>query len=146
MNEWIRKPLNNFAVFSNGKSRPFNIDFGIIPIYGGNGIFGFTNLSNSDGETIVIGRVGAYCGSVYYDSRNIWVSDNAIICKSRNEVHTKFLYYFLNNLKLNSFAEGSSHPLLTQTLLNSIEVTFPKTYEYQKAIAGVLSTLSLIHI
>ena len=40
-------------------------------------ILGYTNESNYP-NCIAIGRVGAYCGSVYYESDDCWISDNAI--------------------------------------------------------------------
>ena len=42
---------------------------------------------------------------------------------------------------LNQVAEGSSHPLITQTLLNSLDVYITDSYIEQCAIAGVLSSL-----
>jgi len=112
--------LGDVIKFGNGEARP-NSD-GNYPIYGGNGILGYTSETNYNGETIIIGRVGAYCGSVYYENKPIWISDNALAAKSKNFNDTKYLYYFLLNLQLNLFAEGSSHPLVTQTLLHSIDI------------------------
>jgi len=100
----------------------------------------YTNQNNYEGETVIVGRVGAYCGSVYYTNESIWVSDNALAAKPKNGNDTKFLYYFLQYLNLNSYAEGSTHPLVTQRLLNSIDVVIPPLDE-QKRIAGVLSSL-----
>ncbi len=139
MSEWKEYKLGEVAEFRNGKARPN--EEGSVPIYGGNGILGYTNQHNSEGEVVVIGRVGAYCGSVYFENRPIWVSDNALFSLPRNSNDTRFLSYFVRNLDLNSFAEGSSHPLLTQTLLNSIDVLFPADANEQRAIASVLSSL-----
>jgi type I restriction enzyme S subunit len=44
-------------------------------------------------------------------------------------------------MDLNQFAGGSSHPLVTQTLLNSLEVIICNDETEQKAIAAVLSSL-----
>lgn len=139
MSEWVYCTLSDVLKFGNGKSRPKEI--GKIPVYGGNGILEYTNQSNYVDETIIVGRVGAYCGATYYENRAIWISDNALSAKALNQNNTKFLYYFLKNLDLNQFAQGSSHPLLTQTLLNSIEVTLPNNVDEQKAIASILSSL-----
>ncbi|MBF0118143.1 MAG: restriction endonuclease subunit S [Desulfobacterales bacterium] len=139
MSEWKECKLGDFISFGNGKSRPQND--GIIPIYGGNGILGYCNQYNYQDETIIIGRVGAYCGSVFYENKPIWVSDNALSAKPKERNNTKFLFYFLKNLELNQFAEGSSHPLVTQTLLNSIDVEIPGKVTEQQAIASVLSSL-----
>ena len=139
MSEWKKGKLGEVLNFGNGKTRPKSE--GEFPIYGGNGILGYSYQTNYEGETIVIGRVGAYCGSVYYENRPIWVSDNALSAKPKGNNNAKFLFYFLKNLGLNQFAEGSSHPLVTQTLLNSIDVEISRNKDEQKAIASVLSSL-----
>jgi type I restriction enzyme S subunit len=139
MSEWQECKLGDVVRFGNGKSRP-TIE-GIYPIYGGNGILGYTAETNYDGETVVIGRVGAYCGATYYENKPIWVSDNALSAKPKNGNDAKFVYFFLKNMDLNQHAQGSSHPLVTQTLLNSIDVEIPTDYKVQKAIANILSSL-----
>ena len=139
MSEWKEYKLGDILSFGNGKIRPKNA--GIIPVFGGNGILDYANSSNYTDKTIVIGRVGAYCGSIFYCDGQIWVSDNALAAKPKAGHDIKFLYYFLKNLNLNSFAEGSSHPLITQTLLNSIEVFTTDNLAEQKCIATLLSSL-----
>ena len=138
---WKECRLGDVAEFKNGKSRPSEIVNGTIPIYGGNGILGYTDTFNYQGETVIVGRVGAYCGSVFFENKPIWVSDNALYTIPKNETDAKFLYYLLKNMGLNSQAEGSSHPLLTQTLLNSLDVFVTDSLPEQRAIAGVLSSL-----
>ncbi len=139
MSEWREVRLGDLLTFGNGKRKPSTE--GDIPIYGGNGILGFTSDSNYQNETIIIGRVGAYCGSVYYETQPIWVSDNALSAKPKNDYNLKFLYYFLRQIDLNQYAGGSSHPLVTQTLLNSLEFDVCTNPDIQKAIAEVLSSL-----
>lgn len=115
------------------------IEYGDIPIYGGNGILGYTNKSNND-SCVVIGRVGAYCGSVYYEANKCWISDNAIAANEKNNADIKFIYYLLKTLNLNQRHIGTSQPLLTQEILNNIECFLPDL-ETQKKIAKVLSAL-----
>jgi len=124
---WVSGKLDDIAVFSNGRSRHNEVDNGEIPIYGGNGILGFTNQSNYEGLSIIIGRVGAYCGSLYLENKPIWLSDNALLARGKRENFTFYLFYLLKSLELNSMAEGSSHPLLTQTLLKSIDICIPSS-------------------
>jgi len=139
MSEWKNTKLEEVLTFGNGKVKPKNN--GAIPIYGGNGILGFGNKSNYDGETIIIGRVGAYCGSVYYENKPIWVSDNALSAKPKGKNNAKFLYYFLKQIDLNQWAGGSSHPLVTQTLLNSLEFSICINPNTQASTASILSSL-----
>lgn len=138
MSDWKEYKLGEVVTWGNGKERPK--DKGTIPVYGGNGVLDYTNRGNYAGETVIVGRVGAYCGSVFYTNQPIWVSDNALAAKPQNGNDAKFLYYFLRHLNLNGYAEGSTHPLVTQRLLNSIDVVIPSLDE-QKQIAGVLSSL-----
>jgi type I restriction enzyme S subunit len=66
MSEWKTYQLGDLIDLKSGKSRPKEI--GEYPVYGGNGILDYTNQFNVSDETIIIGRVGAYCGSVYFES------------------------------------------------------------------------------
>lgn len=141
MSEWKECKLGDVAEFKNGKSRPNEIANAFIPIYGGNGILGYTDKFNCQSQTVVIGRVGAYCGSVFFENKQIWVSDNALYALPKDNIDVKFLYYLLKNMDLNTYAEGSSHPLLTQTLLNSLVVFVPESISEHNAIATILSCL-----
>jgi type I restriction enzyme S subunit len=138
MSEWKEYRLDECTEIKNGKSRPKNI--GIVPVYGGNGIFDYCNNSNVSGQTIIIGRVGAYCGSVYFENNEIWVSDNALFAKSKPGFDSKYLYYLLTHDNLNQYAGGSSHPLLTQSRLNELKYSIPN-FRTQTAIAEILSSL-----
>ena len=75
---------------------------------------------NSDEDTIIIGRVGSYCGSVYFSRNKCWITDNAIIGKAKVEASSQYLYYLLKKLDLNDRRSGSGQPLLNQGILNSI--------------------------
>ena len=129
--------LSNYALFSNGKRRPN--DEGEYPVYGGNGILGYANDYNME-NGIIIGRVGAYCGSVYLEKGKCWVSDNAIKAEKRDGSNLVYLYYFLKGLHLNARRIGTSQPLLTQGILNNIEVEIPNL-ENQTRIAEILQVI-----
>lgn len=139
MSGTLKCKLGDVIKFGNGKARP--VGDGTIPVYGGNGILGHSNDSNYSDETIVIGRVGAYCGATYYEDRPIWVSDNALAAIPKNNNDIKYLFYFLKNLDLNQHAQGSSHPLVTQSLLNSIDAEIIVDPGEQTAIASTLASL-----
>ena len=130
--------LDEVVDFYNGKKRP-DLE-GKVPVYGGNGILDYCNNSNSDGESIIIGRVGAYCGNVNYTNEKCWISDNAILIKSKKDFDSKFLYYNLVYKDLHNLRTGSSQPLLTQNTLKKVKINCPPLSE-QKAIAHILSTL-----
>ncbi len=137
-NGWTETTLGEMIDISSGKSRPRNK--GEFPVYGGNGILDYANDFNYKDETVIIGRVGAYCGCVYFEKNKFWLSDNALGVKANEKSDIRFLYYFLVKQNLNKKAIGGAQPLLTQGILNGMEVAFPPLLE-QRAIATVLSSL-----
>ena len=110
------------------------------PVYGGNGVIGFCDEVNSSPGTIIIGRVGSYCGSVHFSDSSCWVTDNAIRAKAVNGNDPRFLFYMLQTLHLNNYRVGSGQPLLNQTILSQIPTTIPDPSE-QRRIAHILGTL-----
>lgn len=129
--------LSEYANFSNGKKKPSSE--GAFPVYGGNGVLGYADDFNME-NGIIIGRVGVYCGSVYLEEGKCWVSDNAIKAENTEKSDLGFLYYLLRGLRLNEHQIGTSQPLLTQGILNSIEVEVPDIIT-QRKIAKVLSAI-----
>ena len=109
--------LKDFMVFGNGRARPAT--YGDIPVYGGNGIVAFTDKYNAENISI-IGRVGAYCGSVYIEKKQCWISDNAIVAKSIIDDNEYFDYCLLKKLNLYNYHIGTGQQLLTQGVLNAI--------------------------
>ena len=138
MNDWKETTLGEVVKIKNGKSRPENGS--AYPVYGGNGILGYADDFNVEDETVVVGRVGAYCGSVFLEKNKFWLSDNALGIESNKNSDIRFLYYLLKNLDLNKKAIGGAQPLLTQGILNQIGILLP-LLEEQKEIAGVLGSL-----
>jgi len=134
---WIETSLGEVIDIYSGKTRPKQQ--GDYPVYGGNGILNYGDKFNQEGETIIVGRVGAYCGNVFYENKPFWLSDNALGVKAKETSQEKFLYYKLVSMKLNNHAIGGAQPLLTQTLLKGLEINLPPLSE-QKAIAGMLSS------
>ncbi|TBR43903.1 restriction endonuclease subunit S [Marinomonas agarivorans] len=137
--DWKTLTLNEIVDFGNGKARPKTE--GNTPIYGGNGILGYSGDSNYQDETIIIGRVGAYCGATYFENNPIWVSDNALSAKSKEGFIAKYSYYVLKSKNLNQYAQGSSHPLLTQGLLNKLEAYVTTNLEVQEKIVSIIGEI-----
>ncbi len=129
-------PLGNVLIFRNGKSiKPGGA--GEFPIYGSNGVIGGSDEYTEE-NGVILGRVGAYCGSVAYQRGKFWASDNTIVVypKSQDQdVH--FLSYLLRHLNLNHWAGGAAQPLLTQTVLKKITAPIPHLH-IQRKISAIL--------
>ena len=119
---WRMGTLGNLAEIKNGKA--IVPSGGDIPVYGGNGIIGYTSRSNAE-DVVVIGRVGINCGSLYLHQSKCYVNDNAMIAIPKNG-NTIFLYRTMKEMDLNSQSEGSGQPLLTQSIIYKQECLIPK--------------------
>lgn len=138
MSEIVTKSLDKIIDFKNGKIAPK--ETGSIPVYGGNGILGFANEFNYE-NVLIIGRVGAYCGSVHIEKGKCWVSDNAIAGISKIPTDIDYNYYLLKSISLNKKQIGSSQPLLTQGILNSIDLEIHDDTLIRQQIGNFLSSL-----
>ena len=132
--------LGDVVTIQSGKSRPSSS--GEYPVYGGNGISNYADDYNISEPTVIVGRVGAYCGSVYIERNNFWLSDNALGLTAREGTDLKYLYYLLKHQDLNKRSVGGAQPLLTQGILNNISVTLPDVGT-QKEIAKILGDLDI---
>lgn len=138
--EFQSTKLESLITFANGRSSPDRFDDGAFPVYGSNGLIGRANEANSPTKSIVIGRVGSYCGSVHFSSSACWVTDNAIRATAKGGNDPSFLYYLLKHLDLNNWSSGSGQPLINQSTLNSIEVSVPPAND-QKLIGSFVASL-----
>lgn len=143
--EWEIFELRDLFKLSSGKKRPtvikeYKNEQYNIPVMGGNGIVGYSNINIIDGENIIIGRVGEYCGNVFYSNSKAYVTDNALVVMEwRKQTIIKFLSYLLTSIKLGRFRNKGGQPLISQNLIYPIKVALP-TLSEQKKIAKILST------
>ncbi len=131
--------LGDFLNFKNGKKSPERADNASFPVFGSNGLIGRAESTNCPENTIVIGRVGSYCGSVHFSKEKCWVSDNAISCSSKSAGEEHFWFYVLTKLNLNQFSSGSGQPLLNQATLNAVECEVPNNASIRALIGNVLN-------
>lgn len=134
---WALKPFGDIASLKNGKSIKPGLS-GEFPVYGANGIIGGANEWVYE-SSLILGRVGAYCGAVELCEGRFWPSDNTIVVQAvEDSVTLKFLYYLLKHADLNRYAGGAAQPLLTQSRLKPIEFLLPPL-AVQSQIAAILS-------
>lgn len=132
--------LEHVLNFANGRTSPEREDAARVPVFGSNGLIGRARETNSPPNTIVIGRVGSYCGSVHFSRDACWVTDNAIRATAKGENDPSFLYYLLKHLNLNTWRSGSGQPLINQATLNAIEAQVPPP-SVQRVISGLVGSL-----
>lgn len=132
---YTEMPLGNLLDFLNGKEVEFD-EAGDFPVYGSNGVIGLSKKNNYE-DAIILGRVGAYCGSVARCRGKFWSSDNTIVAYPKDGCDKDFAYFLLLNTPLNQFAGGAAQPLITHKILKPILVPVPDLAR-QKKIANIL--------
>ena len=137
--EWEVKRLGEICTyFKSGKSittSNLNND-GCYPVYGGNGLRGFSCDYTHDGTYILIGRQGALCGNINYVEGKNYISEHAIAVQSRENM--LWLKYKLEYWNLNRYSESSAQPGLSVEKLVRYKLTIPPLAEQEK-IAKILS-------
>lgn len=115
-------------------------DVGKFPVYGGNGLRGYTAQSNFFGECAIIGRQGAFCGNVRYFSGEAYMTEHAIVVCANKDNNTRYLAYLLGIMKLGRLSGQSAQPGLSVKTLAQQDVDMPPL-EQQRKVAKILATI-----
>ena len=127
---------------SSGKGIPANqvFDSGEYPVYGGNGLRGYTSHSNFEGECAIIGRQGAFCGNVRFFSGKAYMTEHAVVVCANEYNNTRYLAYLLSTMNLGRLSWQSAQPGLSVKTLAKQELELP-TLETQNKIVSILASL-----
>ena len=115
-------------------------DVGKFPVYGGNGLRGYTAQSNFFGECAIIGRQGAFCGNVRYFSGEAYMTEHAIVVCANKDNNTRYLAYLLGIMKLGRLSGQSAQPGLSVKTLAQQDVDMPPL-EQQRKVTKILATI-----
>lgn len=113
---------------------------GDFPVYGGNGLRGYTDKSNFNGECAIIGRQGAFCGNVRFFSGEAYMTEHAVVVCANDDNDTRYLSYLLSSMQLGRLSGQSAQPGLSVKVLSQQEVDLPPI-EQQKRVTSVLATI-----
>ncbi len=141
--EWLTHTLEEISdTFKSGDSITSKeiFDNGEFPVYGGNGLRGYTNTFTHDGFYVLIGRQGALCGNINRVKGKTYISEHAIAVRANNFADTEWLAQKLDDMKLNRLSESSAQPGLAVGKLLKLKLHFPTLPEQQK-IASFLSAI-----
>lgn len=110
---------------------------GLYPVYGGNGLRGYTDSYTHNGDYILIGRQGALCGNINFIRGKAYISEHAIAVQPNESNSIEFLRYKLDFWNLNRFSESSAQPGLSVEKLVRYKLAVPPMEE-QRKIAEIL--------
>lgn len=138
-----RQKVGDIARFTSGKGiRVSDLpkkpsDSNPVPVFGGNGISGYTDsvMDGTAEPTVVIGRVGQFCGVTSMTPGPCWITDNALYpAKMSLDIHPVFLAICLRASNLNRSKLGEYLPLITQGVVHNIEIPVPPLSDQTAAI------------
>ncbi|ENB4354373.1 restriction endonuclease subunit S [Vibrio cholerae] len=140
---WRELRLSDVIKVKSGDSlSKSKMEDGEFPVFGGNGVSGYHSTYNTDETKIVIGRVGEYCGAVHKTPQYSWITDNALyIHEKKVDINDEYLFFLLDYLALNKYANRNAQPLVSGKTLEQIACTLPSCLIEQQKIAEVLSTV-----
>ena len=125
---WEEKRIKDVSLLQSGNGiTSDNIDeIGLYPVYGGNGLRGYTNTYTNEGNYVLIGRQGALCGNINYAKGKFYASEHAVVvypyCKDESTI---WLGETLRAANLNRLSASAAQPGLAVSAINFVKIPFP---------------------
>ena len=83
---------------------------GKYPVYGGNGLRGYTTEFTHDGTYALIGRQGALCGNVHTAQGKFWASEHAVVASLHSANNMEWFVALLEAMNLNQYSISAAQP------------------------------------
>lgn len=136
--EWVR--LGEIFLLQSGKNiKAENIhheqtESYTYPCYGGNGIRGFVDFFNSEGDFPIIGRQGALCGNINRARGKFYATEHAVLTATFANTDVSWACYFLKALNLNQYATATAQPGLAVSKINYVLIPLPPLAEQHRIV------------
>ena len=146
---WSTGKLADIASLKGGKmlDKTSFSDSGANPVFGGAGVMGFSDLSNSEGFVITVGRVGAYCGQYFWHQGRAWVNNNASLVSPINPDDSCWLFLWLKNVNMDLIKKGAAQPFVSNGDISDLKIVLPPGFvvdKFVQFVEPIFQKLSLI--
>lgn len=119
----------NISASKISKNRSQEASF---PCFGGNGVRGYVERYNHDGEFPIIGRQGALCGNVNWASGKFYATEHAVVVECSSIISKRWAYRILFSMNLNQYATATAQPGLSVAVINQVPIALPPAQEQQR--------------
>ena len=116
---------------------------GEYPVYGGNGIRGYTSNYTHDGKFVLIGRQGALCGNIHVACGQFWASEHAVVATLNPDFVLEWFSAILGVMNLNQYSIAAAQPGLAVERVMNLWLPVPPSQE-QAAIVRYLDKTAAI--
>ena len=136
---WEVKRLKNICNMQagNGITAESIEPSGEYPVFGGNGLRGYTFQYTHEGNFILIGRQGALCGNVFIAKGRFWASEHAVITTLDSPHIIGWFAAALTAMNLNQYSVSAAQPGLSVERVVTLLIPLPPLDE-QRVIAAFL--------
>ncbi|WP_223848048.1 restriction endonuclease subunit S [Bifidobacterium reuteri] len=111
---------------------------GDFPVYGGGAIRGRANQCNVQGQTVIVSRQGATCGTTRFIGGNAWITEHALIAYFLDAMYNKrYFAYVLHAMNLGNLSMTAAQPGISASIVQNQHTPVPNHIE-QQAIADYL--------
>ena len=114
------------------------------PCFGGNGLRGYVNDFNRQGNYPIIGRQGALCGNINLAQGNFYATEHAVTVERYCNVDLMWVFYALIYLNLNQYATATAQPGLSVNVINEIPIAVPPLNEQLRISKQITTWFSII--
>lgn len=111
---------------------------------GGNGLRGFTNIFNTEGDFAIVGRQGALCGCLNIESGKFYATEHAVVVNSYGIISSLFIYHFFTALNLNQYATATAQPGLAVSNIMEVFIPLPPLSEQQLIVSKIQELLPFV--
>lgn len=126
----------NISASKISKNRSQEASF---PCFGGNGVRGYVERYNHDGEFPIIGRQGALCGNVNWASGKFYATEHAVVVECSSIISKRWAYRILFSMNLNQYATATAQPGLSVAVINQVPIALPPAQEQQRIVNRIES-------
>jgi type I restriction enzyme S subunit len=114
-----------------------------VPVWGANGILGYTQTATYEEAQPLVTCRGNGCGLIQWSGGRAHISNNAmaILLKEESRDSSKYLYYSLLHSDFSDVTTGSAQPQITMGHLNKKEIFWHSDPNERAQVAHILGTL-----
>lgn len=105
--------------------------------YGGNGIRGYVQEKSHDGDHLLIGRQGAWCGNVQREKGQFYATEHAVVVTTDKSIDVDWAFHMLSFMNLNQYASTSGISGLAVGNIKKLAIPVPPLHE-QVRVSAIL--------